>query len=341
MCFAVAACIGMFMSMPGGAAPPKDNLVITGLTDTNGFTPTLQGNSSQYFYAATIPANTVFANTIPIQFDLNDTDGQAGELYTVTFNAAGQAEIAISFDLSSFDMTDPSSATHYAYIHTEYLPAGDYHANVQINATPANGVDVTHGTLHLLIHVVEVNAAPHCYVTDSSGLLLSDCSGNEVYTGGEFLLVANQKKITATNPGQFYFNFLWTNETGSDVTFTSLGLNGNNVVPQGANSVHVLIYNASSFTASFDDVNRNGIACGTTGSVCKSAITVPAGETLWLTWHVSYQWLGSPLWPEIPPAGPAACGGSSEHGTIRMSAMLQNANVSLSCSTSANGQNIK
>jgi hypothetical protein len=341
-CFVAAACFGAFMSMPGWAA--KDNLVVEGLTDSYGFKPTTTGNPAEYHYAVTIPAYTALADMIPIQFDLTDTDGHAGDSYTVTFHAVGQVAGAISFDVPSFVMTEPASALHSAYISTESLAPGDYHANVQINTTPANGIDITHSTLHLLIHVVgRADEPPNCYVTDSSGLKLSDCSGNAVDTGGEFLVVSNQKKITATNPGQFYFNLVWTNGTASDVTFTSLGLNGTNVVPQGANSVHVLIYDASGFTASFDDVNQKGIPCGTVGTACKSPITVPAGKTLWLTWHVEYQWRGHSLWPDIPAAGVAGCGLTSPHGTIAMSALLQSADqsVSLSCNTSANGQNIR
>jgi hypothetical protein len=343
MVFPVAACFGMFLSMPGWAAA-KDNLVVTGLTDSNGFTPDVHGNPAEFFYASTIPAGIAVADTIPIQFDLS---GTAGNTYTITLDAHGQPALAgaITFDAPSFGITVPTSALlHYAYINTTALAAGDYHANIQINASPASGVDITHSTLHLLIHVVDrANEPPNCYVTDSTGLLLFDCAGDQVFSGGEFLVVSNKTKITATNPGQFYFNFVWTNGTGGDVTFTSLGLTGTNVVPAGTNSVHVLIYDATGFTASFDDVNKKGIPCGTVGAACKSPITVPAGETLWLTWHVAYQWLGHALWGDIPAAGAAGCGLTSTHGTITMSAVLLNADgsVSLSCDTSANGQNIR
>jgi hypothetical protein len=349
MFFAVVACLGVLMSTLALAAPPKDSLVITGLTDSNGFAPTLNGSPSEFFYATTVPAGTSVADIIPVQFDAyNNPSTPTPETYTVTFNAVGQVASAISFDTSSFPITDTTTGlVHYVYINTSALGVGDYHANVQISATGTGSakIDLTHSTLHLLIHVVPAEGPipPNCYITDSSGLLLSDCAGNAANTGGEFLVVSNQKKITATNPGQFYYNFVWTNNTGSPVTFTSLGLTGTNVVPAGTNSVHVLIYDKTGFTYNFDDVNTIGTPCGQVGGTCKSPITVPDQQTLWLTWHVSYQWIGGTLWPDIPPAGLAGCGVGSTHGTITMSALLQNSDqsVSLGCSAGANGQNIK
>jgi hypothetical protein len=338
---ASAVCIGMLMSASARAAG-KDTLVITGETDSNGFTPTLNGSPSEYFYATTVPAGAAFADTIPVQFDLSDTNNNPGEIVTVALTAVGQVAGSISFDTPPFNMTDPTSGMmHYVYINTSSLPPGDYHANVQVKATPASGVSTTHGTLHLLIHVADPAGQPTCYITDSSGLLLNDCHGSAVSTGGEFFIVTNQKKVTATNPGQFYFNYVWTNP-GADVTFTSLGLFGTNVVPVGANSVHVLIYNGSSFTASFDDVNTDGTPCGKTGATCKSAITVPAGQTLWLTWHLAYSFIGAPA-----PTGLlnfASCGTPTANGTISMSAELKNGDgsVDLPCGpATANGYTLK
>jgi hypothetical protein len=104
------------------------------------------------------------------------------------------------------------------------------------------------------------------------------------------------------------------------VTFTSLGLTGSNVVPQGTNAVHVLIYDAHSFTANFDDVNQNGTPCGSVGTLCKSPITVPAGQTLWLTWHVQYKYNGSAVPSGLPTL--VSCPLTSQNGSISMSATL-------------------
>ena len=42
--FAGAVCLGMIMSTSASAGNNKDRLVVTGLTDANGFTSTLNGN---------------------------------------------------------------------------------------------------------------------------------------------------------------------------------------------------------------------------------------------------------------------------------------------------------
>jgi len=339
---AAIACLAI--STAAWAGNNKDTLVVTGGTDSNGFTPTLSGNPAQYFYATTVNAGNSFADIIPVQFDLSDTNGVPGEIITVTMSATGPITSAITFDAPSFPMTDPTSGLiHYVYINATNLVAGqDYHANVQIDAAPASGVTTTHGTLHLLVHVVAADDPPPvCYITDSTGLLLNDCAGNPVFSGGEYFIVTNQKKITATNPGQFYYNFVWTNSTGADVTFTSLALSGTNVSPSGANSVHVLIYDANGFTANFDDVNQNGIPCGKTGTTCKSPITVPAGQTLWLTWHVSYSLVGGPVPGDLLnykacPLSPAA------DAIMQMGATLTNGTLTVTCGpVTANGYTLQ
>jgi hypothetical protein len=320
---ATAACLGSLISSPAWGAPPKDTLVVTGLQSLGGFTPTLQGGNPEYFYATTVVAGALVGDTIPIQLDLYDTSGVPGQQISVTLNAVGQVASSISFDSVAFNMTDPQlGLMHYAYINASNLLAGnDYHANIQVSADPSSKVGTSHSTLHLLIHVIPAdNISATCYITDSSGLLLNDCAGQQVNTGGKFLIITNQKKITSTNPGQFYYNLTWTNTTGSPVTFTSLGLTGSNVVPHGTNAVHVLIYDANSFTASFDDVNQSGTPCGAAGTVCKTPITVPAGQTLWLTWHVEYQYTGGPVQPGLPKL--LSCPTTSQYGTISMSATL-------------------
>jgi hypothetical protein len=320
------------------AGPPKDTVNVLAGTDTTGFTPN-QNGAGEWTYASSIPAGQAVADSIPVQFTLQDTNNTSGDgPYAVSLNAVGQIASAISFDTSSFTMVDGNVVTHWVYINTASLVAGDYTANVQVQATPQSSVAVSHGTLHLHIHVVDPGDPPACYISDSAGLKLLDCGGQAVATGGEYLIVTNAKKvITATNPGQFYYNLVWQNNTGSDVTFTSLGLSGTNVVPAGANSVHVLIYNGSQFTSSFDDVNTNGTPCGQSGTTCKAPITVPAGQTMWLTWHVAYMWTGSTLWGDIPSL--LACSAQSLHGTISMSAFLTNADqsVTVGCGGTANG----
>lgn len=323
----------------GATAASKDTLTLTGQTDSNGFSPTIQGN--EYHYYTTIPANTAAADTIPVQFQLSGSNFACPTAVTVTAVANGQIQSAISFDTASFTMCDGDDVTHYIYVNTSALGPGSYTVNINYS-TPGNNskVDTVHPIIHLHVTAAESAAnPPRCFLTDSSGLKLADCGGAYVDTDGSFIIVTNGKKITATNPGQFYLNLVWTNNTGSDQTFTISSLTASNVAPQGANSVHVLTYNATQVTASFDDVNTSGVPCGQTGSSCKAPIVVRAGETLWLTWHVSYQWIGS---TDLSGIG-NACGIPSTRGTISMSAILVNSDssVTLSCGSSANGYRIQ
>ena len=233
---------------------------------------------------------------------------------------------------------DGSTVLDNIYLNTANLAAGDYITNVHVSSQ-ANSLTIAHDIIHIHIHVAPAANAPSCFVTDSTGLLLFACDGTTpVSSGGEFLIIHNGKKITATNPGQFYYNLEWTNNTGNDqlLSFTLLG---SNVLPQGANSVHYLVYDQTQFTQNvFDNVNANGTPCGPTGSTCTS-VSVPDGQTLWLTWHVAYQYLGGTLWTDIPLLG--ACPAPSLHGTISMGATVTNSDpnfpVSFQCTGTANG----
>jgi hypothetical protein len=341
---AALSAIALMATAPTWGAPPvKDTLLVTGGTDSAGFTPSVNPNDNQYHYATTVCAGSSVADTIPIELDLSN-DNLLGSIFTVTLQAVGQIASSVTVD-GPFTMTAPSSATGHAFLNTTSLFAPSNHTfNVQIDANPSNGVTLQHATLHVLVHVIDCTQGPpppSCFLTDSSGLFLTDCSGNAVESGGEFLIIVNQKKITATNPGQFYYNFVWTNKTGGPVTFTSLGLVGTNVVPTGTNSVHVLIYDASSFIANFDDVNTSGVPCGTNGAVCKTPITVPDGDTLWLTWHVAYNGLklAAPL--DLKPLSACPAVAISGDATISMSATLTGDITVGPCSASANGYTIQ
>ena len=319
-------CLGFIASTSALADPPsKDILVVTGQPDlVNSFTPTTNGTPSEYFYEINVPAGSQFADTIPVTIALTDFifDDQP---ITVTLKAVGQLASAITFSSPTIPITGTNIVFANVYINSTALTAGvDYHTTLQIDGSPSSKIDTTeHNALHLLVHVTnpEGPIPPVCYITDSTGLLLNDCSGNQTQTGGEFFVVTNQKKITATNPGQFYYNLTWTNTTGAAVTFSSVALNGTNVVPVGTNSVHVLIYDSTHVTANFDDVNTNGVPCGSTGTVCKSTITVPNGQTLWLTWHVAYKFVGQPAPSDLLNLSCPASPGVAD-ATITMNATL-------------------
>jgi hypothetical protein len=138
-----------------------------------------------------------------------------------------------------------------------------------------------------------------CYMTDSNGDFLKLCDGTTLAnqsgeTDGPFAVVKNAKgTITATNPGQFYYNLLWNNTTGSD-QIVNVNISRTGANPVGAQAVHWWIFPTSGFqgvTPTDFDVVNEGNPAGITGSI--SNITVPAGDTLYVTEHLEWSMLGT------------------------------------------------
>jgi hypothetical protein len=176
------------------------------------------------------------------------------------------------------------------------------------NGTPGTGANQPHASFadtfkfQIKVEVLPANNLTNvsCFLTDSNGSFLNDCAGLPVTESGSddgrFAIVANKKNIeVATNPGQFYFNFVWLNTTGADKTvtvdFQRLGVN-----PNGAQAIHSAVFNGylSSVTQSdFDEANLNGIPDGTDDQA--SGILVPAGSSLLVTYHLTWAGLSAPV----------------------------------------------
>ena len=144
-----------------------------------------------------------------------------------------------------------------------------------------------------------------CYITNSEGDVLQKCNGELANESGEvdgtFAIVANKKgKAVATNPGQFYFNLFWKNDTGSAQT-VSVSLAKTGLIPHGAQAVHWLLIptNSGVDLDDFDTVNM-GNPAGTSGQV--NGIVVPNGDTLYITYHLEWSGVGA----TAPACG--ACG---------------------------------
>jgi hypothetical protein len=138
---------------------------------------------------------------------------------------------------------------------------------------------------------------PSCFLTDSSGLLLADCAGAPVTASGSsdgrFIIVVNKKNIeVATNPGQFYYNFIWRNagvvpQTVS-VAFSRLG-----VAPQGAQALHSWVthrFGGPITTSEFDATNEIGLPSGSDDNV--GPVSVPPGDSLIVTYHLEWTGIG-------------------------------------------------
>jgi hypothetical protein len=134
---------------------------------------------------------------------------------------------------------------------------------------------------------------------------LTDCTGTWVTESGSddgrFSIVVNNKKNiqVSTNPGQFYYNFVWYNSTGSEQT-VNVNFERTGVIPHGAQAIHSAVFNgylSEVDPADFDEANMNGIPDGTDDEVL--GIVVPAGSSLLVTYHLEWADKGQPVPPGI------------------------------------------
>ena len=321
------------------AAPAKDTLTSTATQSTNGSNPD-GTNGANWVYAYTLPCNGLLSDTLHVELTISNTNSNPGDSYTISFSKSGNtgqigATLPINFSLSDNSVT----AIKDIPITAIGLTPGDYTLNIGVGTPPGALTESNPKNIKVNIHVNECNASvPTCFFTDSSGEFLSDCKEELVSTneGGTFMLV-NKKNgvIVATNPGQFYYNYLWTNDgSGVDVEVQLAGLV--NLVPQGANAVHAYTFDTSGFTQSleaFDMVNNDGTPCGPNGPC---TIWVGEDETLWVTWHLAYAGVGL-----SKPAAGTSCPGSEDIGAavILVDPSDSLTEIAGECSASATGYN--
>jgi hypothetical protein len=329
--------LGVALGGIADAGPNKDTLVVTAQTSSGSagsVTPTTPGNSpKQWFYAFCLPSGGSLNQSFPLQFQLTDGNGTSPESAAISFNAVGSLSGSTT-PPAGFSITDngASQSTSFTVI-TGILADGQYSVNLQISATPNSKVTGSHDTIHIQVTVGAgcADSKPSCFLTSSEFDLLTDCadayvSGN---SGGTFQIVAPRGKINATNPGQFYYNMIWTNH--GDTQPVTIDLTATNLNPQGANAVHALVFDSNSFStdaSNFDMVNQDGTPCGPNGPC---TVSVEAGKTLWVTWHLQYAAIG----------GPSAGISSSCPGNVTISAtgaLKDQTGITIgSCTASATG----
>jgi len=294
----VAAALVAGSAQAALAAPPTNvTVTVTPQNSTGGVIPTLNGQN--YFYDYEIAAGLQIEDSLPIQicaaitqagdglgfpFDIKfGPNGAGGNLpgvtkpATITFNLAGCQTVYIAID-------------------TDALAAGNYNEHITIaddDAPSRTTVNVDNKNVHIRAKLTAAKATT-CFFTDSEFEFLLDCAGNMVTTGtdGRFSIVTNKKGIqVATNPGQFYYNILWTNTTGEDRTI-KVNMARAGVRPQGAQAIHAKVFpsfpvvDATAFAAVND-----AIPSGADDNL--ENVVVPNGWTVWVSYHVEWATLGS------------------------------------------------
>jgi hypothetical protein len=345
---AVTAAIGLAtliaLSGPATAAVSVAASSSPQQSSPDGVFPIMNGNS--FFYEYTISDGGSVTDGIPVQFCVTgeqNTDwtsfqaqvgqiGNGGDLPGVTF--PGNTTFTSAETIPSTNL--PVCKTATIQIATGPLTLADPQTaqmlvkNINIsdvNPVPSTGPDKPNvnwsGSTEIHIRVLVKPATTSnisCFITDSAGNFLTKCDGSLAdqsgSNAGRFAIVANKKNIeVATNPGQFYYNLLYHNPASTpitvDVSFDRLG-----VSPKGTQAIHAALF-APPFSGitqdGFDAVNE-GIPEGADDLV--QGITIPAGWTLWVDYHLDWNGLGFPVPSGCATECPSANQSFSVTGTV-------------------------
>jgi hypothetical protein len=341
------ALAGTLFVQPAAAAPaPKDVYIDVnpGTSTPGGIVPDYNHPANHATYLYTITDGQQVNDTIPVQICMTGSsyadwtsldvgvspDGGGGSLPGVTlpgnetFLATATPpdcrNVNISIASGALNLADPSVSENFT-LNFHMADANPVPANGN-NKPQANFADVKN--FHIMVTVLPAPPGSNvsCFLTDSSGLFLTDCGGSSVTESGSndgrFTIVTNNKKgiVVATNPGQFYYNFVWKNTTGTEQTVT-VKFARTGVTAQGTQAIHSAVFNEYLSTVNpviFDEANSNGIPDGKDDNV--SSVVVPAGSSLLVTYHLIWDDLGLSVPAGLAPSCEAANQIMSITGTV-------------------------
>ena len=272
-------------------------------------TPSDEAN--QWRYAMCLAGGSSLSQTFPVRFRLDNTNDIPSQTATILLDAAGRLADDATF-LEEFPLADNGALlTQNISVVTSALDDGAYTLNVQIQARPQRRVRPPHATIriHILVGAacsqpagVSANAGSDdsvntiiqpsgpSFFTDSEYSALDKCDGQPASggSGGTFQIVArpNAEIIVASNPGQFYYNLIWTNSGATQPV--TIELSSTNLDPKGGKPIHAMVFDSIGFVASlqnWDMTNEDGTPCGPNGPC---TLSVGSGKTLWVTWHLEF-----------------------------------------------------
>ncbi len=328
------------IALPAFAAQSVPTTVtVTPSASNGGVNPTFASNAGEWQAFYDFGTTASISDTIPVQLSASST----ATSWTVTLhfgppNAGNMPGVTLPSDVTLNQSS--SSATVYISINTGALASGPYNENFHVSIVPNS--DSPRATLHDApstkgFHLT-VQGDPQtirCFTTDSDFNFLTDCAGNPVTSGsgGRFVIVTNNKKNieVATNPGQFYYNVLWTNTTGSDqVVGVTFALSG--VAPQGAQAIHARAFpNGFVVDAATFELVNDSIPGGSDPTAGIQNITVKAGWTLWVDLHLSWSGIGLP----VPSGIATTCGAANQPFSV--TATVTSGAGTLQCAAGASG----
>jgi hypothetical protein len=295
------------------AAPTQTVVAIsmTGQQSAGGITPDTAGGNYRYVY--NIATGQSISDTIPVKLCTSTTDPENDFTYSLTLAFSGPSGDSIGEAVPSNPIltADGCQTVNITVNSGTFNTIGIYAANSQVSVAqngfiytggspsphlPTTEPNNTLGEIQVRVNVTDPSQPPpSCFISDSDFNFLLSCSGEaqRYGNGGRFSIVANKKGIeTATNPGQFYYNVLWTNHTGSDQTIT-VNFARIGVIPQGAQAIHAAIFPSFPVLSEFNfDVVNSAIPSGADDAL--ESVIVPNGSTLWVDYHLEWSSLGGP-----------------------------------------------
>jgi hypothetical protein len=234
------------------------------------------------------------------------------------------------------------------------VPYGQYSLNriwsVSSNSTGFSPSVVGKGLhIHMGVTGDPVESVIKCQITSSDYNFLNDCNGNPVNAdslapnAGTFVIQANNKKVeTSTNPGQFYYNVFWWNNTGSDQTVSVnfdrskvIYTPGGDVVSTGANAIHAMVFPTFQEYGYLDpslfvQVNQNEPYGSNDSGI--GGVLVPAGSVLWADYHIQWGGINKP----DPPTAHTSCQAANQAFTVTAN-VVGNAIGTFTCTAGATG----
>lgn len=280
-------------------------IVITSTSVDGQVITTGPGGGTTYFNAY---CGSDSSTPVGVTLQWSPGNGGAGNLPATSFALPAFSTPTVTDGNNSCSVPSTSPAAHTVYVslsNLNNLSPGTYNLNyaISVDTEPTDTNASVDGQyhFHVQINVTNPTSAVGCFITDSNFNFLLDADGNPVTSGstGVFAIVANHRNIeVSTNPGQFYYNILWTNSTNSDQTVNAVfGLT--NADAQGAQAIHAGVFPPPFSGVSFDSFNTvNESIPGGSGTTI-SGIQVPSGWTLWVDYHFDWAGIGEPVPPGI------------------------------------------
>jgi hypothetical protein len=307
MCVWIAVGAMAFFVQPVMAAK-NVNITVTPSVSNGGVSVDINGVNAVYNYVRY--AGQSINDTIPVQLCMTGYEEGWTSIQVTFGTTSGNLDGVILPGNQTFTPSAlPDCRNLSITIATGPLSVGNYNANINLNdanplpSTGGNKPSVNFADIKNIQIKVEVlqlaGSNVSCFLTDSDGLFLRNCTGTPVTDSGSddarFAIVANKKNIqVSTNPGQFYFNFVWYNSTGIAQT-VNVNFDKEGVIPQGANAIHSAVFSGDLSTVNplvFDEANMNGIPDGSDDEAL--GIVVPAGSSLLVTYHLEWADKGNP-----------------------------------------------